>query len=108
MDTCSIVTASNVRLLRIYSNHVTSDSLRESLKEKNLHFRRIVTGKTQSAAGLKLVPERQPIAGAGNLFAKENQKTPFKVEYIGRKYADDYKSYPECCFVIHAVYWPVL
>ena len=75
---------------------------------KNLRFRRIVTGKTQCGLRLKLVPEGQPMAGAGDLFAKKHQKTPFKIENIGRKYADDYQGHPECCFVIHAAYWSVL
>lgn len=57
---------------------------------------------------LNLVPEGQPIAGAGNLFAKENQKIPFKIENISRKDADDNQSHPECCFVIHVAYWPAL
>ena len=57
---------------------------------------------------LNLVPEGQPIAGAGNLLAKENQKIPFKIENISCKDADDNQSHPECCFVIHVAYWPAL
>ena len=64
--------------------------------------------RLSAVEGLKLVPEGQPAAGAGDLFAKKNQNPPFKIENIGRNYADDDQGKPEGCFVIHGAYWPVL